>query len=306
VTATPHEHAHADAPAHHEHAPSGHHHVPDDLFSWDQRGEEMEREAELDLGWIEQALDWVAGEAGADTITTAVDLGSGPGVATAALATAFPGATVTAVDGSVPLLERATARAQRLGLGDRVRTVHQDLSGDLTQVPMSDLLWISRVLHHLPDPGAAVAALHERVRPGGRIGIVEGGLPVRWAPEDLGIGRPGLQARLDVVVGEALLDLPESRGIRPGADWAALLRAAGFSEVASRSWLDEVPAPAPEAVRARVRDRLTMARDHLAAQLDPHDSSVIDRLLDPGEPLGIDRRPDLFWLTAQTVHTGRV
>ena len=292
---TPHQHEHA----HHEHT--------DDLLDWDLRGETLEREAELDLGWIEQALDWVAAGTGSSghPVELAVDLGSGPGVAAAAIATAFPGARVTAVDGSQALLDRAVARAQRLGLGDRVDTLLQDLSADLSQLPSSDLLWISKVLHHLPDPGATLAALRHRLRPGGRIGIVEGGLPVRWAPEDLGIGRPGLQARLDVAVGEAMLALPEPHGIRPGTDWAGLLRAAGFTEVATRSWLDEVPAPAPEAVRARVRDRLTISHDRLGALLDPHDRSVVERLLDPAEPLGIDRRPDLFWLTAQTVHTGR-
>jgi SAM-dependent methyltransferase len=290
---------------HPHHAPPGsaEHPGDDEAFDWDHRGAELEREAELDLGWIEQALDWVA--AGPGTVATAVDLGSGPGVATAAIATAFPTATVIAVDGSPALLERATARAGRMGLRDRVQTLQRDLAGALTELPEADLLWMSRVLHHLPDPAATLAALRGRLRPGGRIGLVEGGLPPRWAPDDLGIGRPGLQGRLDVAIGEALLALPEPHGIRPGADWAALLRAAGFTDVATRSWLDEVPAPAPDAVRARIRDRLTLARDHLGLALDAHDRSVVERLLDPADPLGIDRRPDLFWLAAQTVHTGR-
>jgi SAM-dependent methyltransferase len=293
----------ADHEADHGAGHSADHQAEDDAFDWDHRGAELEREAELDLGWIEQALDWVA--AGPGAVQHAVDLGSGPGVATAAIAAAFPSATVTAVDGSPALLERATARAARMGLGDRVDTLQQDLAADVSTLPEADLLWISHVLHHLPDPPATLSALRGRLRPGGRIGLVEGGLPPRWAPDDLGIGRPGLQARLDVVIGEALLSLPEPHAIRPGADWAALLRAAGFSAVATRSWLDEVPAPAPEAVRARVRDRLTMVLDHLGRSLDPHDRSVLERLLDPADPLGVDRRPDLFWLSAQTVHTGR-
>lgn len=290
---------------HHSHAPadatdrSAH----DGLFDWDHRGAEMEREAELDLGWIELALDWVA--AGPGTVEHAVDLGSGPGVATAALATAFPTATVIAVDGSPVLLERATARAARMGLGDRVGTLHHDLAGDVALLPETDLIWLSRVLHHLPDVEATLVALRNRLRPGGRLGLVEGGLPPRWAPEALGMGRPGLQARLDVAIGDALYARPAPHGIHPGVDWAALLHAAGFSDVATRSWLDDVPAPAPEAVRARVRDRLTMVRDHLGEALDADDRATVDRLLDPADPLGVDRRTDLFWLAAQTVYTCR-
>lgn len=289
-------------------AVTSHHHHADadadaDPFDWDHRGEELEREAELDLGWIEQVLEWLAAAPG--VVEHAVDLGSGPGVAASALATAFPGATVTAVDGSRALLDRALARAERVGLGGRVRALQHDLTESLSAIPWADVLWISRVLHHLPDPAGALAELHDRLRPGGRIVVVEGGLPARWAPEDLGVGRPDLQARLDVAMGEALHSLAEHQAIRPGTDWAGLLRAAGFSDVVTRSWLDDVPAPAPDAVRARVRDRLVMAKDRLGEYLGSDDLAVVARLVDPADPLGVARRPDLFWLSAQTVHTGR-
>jgi len=290
----------------HHHRAGDDHHADDsaaDPFDWDHRGEQLEREAELDLGWIEQVLEWLAAAPG--VVEHAVDLGSGPGVAASALATAFPGATVTAVDGSRALLDRALARAERVGLGGRVRALQHDLAESLVAIPRADVLWISRVLHHLPDPAAALAALHDRLRPGGRIVVVEGGLPARWAPEDLGFGRPNLQARLDVAQGDALHSLPGHQGIRPGTDWAALLRAAGFSEVATRSWLVDLPAPAPDAVRAHVHDRLALTRDRLGPYLQPDDLAAVDRLVDPADPLGVARRPDLFWLFAQTVHTGR-
>src|SRR3954449_9073037 len=153
----------------------------------------MERAGELDLDWLEPALSWLTDQLGAGPITRVVDLASGPGAAAATFAAAFPRAAITAVDSSRPLLERADARAYRLGVRDRVSTLPLDL-GDPTQwsaLPRADLVWVSGVLHHLPDPARAVAAIRERLSPGGTLIAVEGGLPVRWGPDDLGVGRPG-------------------------------------------------------------------------------------------------------------------
>jgi SAM-dependent methyltransferase len=282
------------------------HHVPH-LVDWGARGEEMERAAELNLDWLSPALRWLTGELRLDRIRRVVDLGSGPGVAAAELAAVFPSAAVTAVDGAAPLLERADARAYRLGVGDRVTTLPLDL-GDPAQwsaLPRADLVWVSGVLHHLPDPARALAAIRDRLAAGGTLIAVEGGLPVRWGPDDLGVGRPGLQARLDAVVIEGLAALPPPHTIALGVSWPALLRKARFAAVRTRSWLQEIPPPAPDRVREQIREHLGVVRRNFAEQLDDDDRATIDRLLDPADRAGINRRDDVFWLTARTLHIAR-
>jgi SAM-dependent methyltransferase len=281
----------------------GHHDLPE-LVDWAARGEEMERAAELDLDWLAPALRWLKDELRLGPVGRIVDLGSGPGVAAAELAAVFPSAAVTAVDGARPLLERADARAYRLGVGDRVTTLPLDL-GDPAQwsaLPRADLVWVSGVLHHLPDPAGAVVAIRDRLGRDGTLIAVEGGLPVRWAPEDLGFGRAGLQARLDAAVIEGLVSLPAPHTVALNISWPALLRSAGFADVRTKSWLQEIPPPTPDRVRERIRGHLGTLRRSFGERLADDDRATLDRLLDPRDPAGLARRDDLFWLTARSLH----
>jgi SAM-dependent methyltransferase len=286
---------------------SEHDHELPELVDWGARGEEMERAAELDLDWLAPALRWLKDELTLGAIGRAVDLGSGPGVAAAELAAVFPSAAITAVDGAKPLLERADARAYRLGVGDRVTTLPLDL-GDPDQwsaLPRADLVWVSGVLHHLPDPARAAIAIRERLAADGTLIAVEGGLPVRWGPEDLGVGRPGLQARLDAVVVQALTELPPPHTVSLGISWPVLLRSAGFGDVRTKSWLQEIPPPTPDRVRERIRGHLGTLRRSFGDRLADDDRAALDRLLDPADPAGIARREDLYWLTARSLHIAR-
>lgn len=235
-----------------------------------------------------------------------LDVGSGPGVLTCVLAEEFPAAEVVAVDGSRPLLDRALARAEELGLEGRVSTLHAEFPAGLADLGDADLVWSSQVVHHLGDQQAALAALAAVLRPGGRLAVAEGGLPMRFLPRDIGIGEPGLQARLDAYQEEWFTvmraELPGSVSVRE--DWPAMFGAAGLSEVTSFTTLLDVPPPLPRDAREYLHDHLTLLRETLADGLMTSDLPTLDALLDREGPDGILHRPDAFLLTATTTITG--
>lgn len=304
---TPHQ-GHAPGATHgegqgHSHS-HGHGHGQDTDIDWAEMAPHLEAQAELFTPLYERALSWLGREVTEPGLI--VDVGSGPGVVSCLFAETFSGARVTAVDGSAPLLERARQRADRLGYGDRFDTLTGELPDVLAELDYpADLLWAGRSLHHLGDQRAALAAFAERLAPGGTLAIMEGGLPTRFLPRDLGLGRPGLEARLDALQEEWFArmraDLPGC--VEEAEDWATLLGAAGLKHARSRSFLLDLPAPASGRARAYVAASLSRLRDVFGDALDSDDRAVLDRLLDPQDEAGVHRRADVFVLAAHTVHT---
>jgi SAM-dependent methyltransferase len=143
-------------------------------------------------GWLHQLSD------GLD-VRRVVDLGSGPGVGTLTLATAFAGADVVAVDLSAELLTRVRGKAVGAGLANRIFTVQADLDQGLPHVGSPDLAWASLSLHHLSDPDRLLRDLRSSLNPGGLVAVAELASPLRLLPDDLGVGRPGLEDRVDQV-----------------------------------------------------------------------------------------------------------
>lgn len=288
-----------------------HHHTHDHTeggratdIDWAQMATMLETQAELFAPMYARALAWLAESVPEPGLI--VDAGSGPGVVSCQFAETFPDARVVAVDGSVPLLERAKARADRLGFADRFGILAGDLPSVLAELDYpADLLWAARSLHHLGDQAAALAAFADRLAPGGTLALLEGGLPSRFLPRDLGFGRPGLQARVDAVEAEWFARMrAELPGAVTGAeDWPALLRAAGLEHTGTRTFLLDLPAPVSEAARAHVADSLTRLRDACADGIDPEDRAALDRLLDPDDEASVHHRPDVFVLSAHTVYT---
>ncbi|MFG2603025.1 class I SAM-dependent methyltransferase [Streptomyces sp. NPDC048514] len=282
----------------------GHGHGQGADIDWNEMGPRLEAQAELFTPVYQRAMAWLAQEVTEPGLI--VDAGSGPGVVSCLFAEVFPGARVVAVDSTEPLLRHAGARAARLGVADRFDTLAGELPDVLGELEYpADLLWASRSLHHLGDQRAALAAFAGRLAPGGTLALLEGGLPSRFLPRDIGIGRPGLQARLDALQEEWFArmraDLPGS--VAEVEDWAALLTSAGLRHARSRSFLLDLPGPASERARSYVADTLSRLRDGFGEALDPEDRATLDRLLDPSDAASVHRRPDVFMLGAYTVHT---
>ncbi|WP_077800517.1 trans-aconitate 2-methyltransferase [Streptomyces sp. JHA26] len=298
-------HDHHDHRHQGDHEPGRHHdHDHDHAVDWAAMAPLLEAQAELLTPLYRQAMAWLAREVTGPGLV--VDAGSGPGVVSCLFAEAFPDAGVVAVDGAGPLLERARDRAARLGVADRFGTLTGDLPGVLGELEHpAGLLWASQSLHHLGDQRAALAAFAGHLAPGGTLAVLEGGLPARFLPRDIGIGRPGLQARLHAVEEDAFAEM---RASLPGSvavaeDWPALLTAAGLEHTGTRSFLLDLPAPVSDEARAHVTASLSRVRERFGDGLDAEDRATLDRLLDPADEASVHRRSDVFVLLAHTVHT---
>ncbi|MFI1868133.1 class I SAM-dependent methyltransferase [Streptomyces jumonjinensis] len=283
------------------------HHHDTDPMDWDRLGPLLESGAELESPLYREAAAWLGTLLPPAGVRRILDVGSGPGVLTTLLADAFPHAETVAVDGTPQLLERARARAERAGIADRFEARHAEIPGDLHQLGQADLIWAGNVIHHIGDQRAVLGELARLLRPGGVLAIVEGGLPTRRLPRDIGIGRPGLEARLDAAHADWFAQM---RAGLPGAkgepeDWRSLLAAADLRPSGSRSFLLDVPAPAPRAVREHHLTHFERQREGLTGLLADDDAAVLDRLLDRADPAGLARREDTYLLTARTVHTAR-
>jgi trans-aconitate methyltransferase len=147
----------------------GDHHAP---FDSPEAVARLEREAEgLTALWT-AALDTVEANLVGAT-DRVVDVGCGPGVVACLLAQRFRDARVVAADGSPAMVEQATARAARLGLGGRVEARHVPIPEGLDHLDAADVVWASMVLHHVDDAAGAVQRLGDLLRPGGVLALVE-------------------------------------------------------------------------------------------------------------------------------------
>ncbi len=231
----------------------------------------------------------------------------GPGAGGATLRLAAHAVRVHAVDIDADSLTALHRRAAAAGAGDRVQPLHHDL--DTGPPPLPEpvaLVWASACVHHTLDHAAAVRGLATLLAPGGVLALGEGGLPTRSLPWDVGIGRPGLEVRLDAAHDAWFHRWHTGRTgvVREPRGWLELLRAAGLHEVTSRSAVLDLPAPlagpAREVALALLAARVDRARDHLSAD----DAAVWQRLLDPDDTVFLGHHPGLYLLTARTLHTG--
>ena len=280
-----------------------HHHHDHSDFDWEAWGDQLEWEGEIRLPALKETAAWLSALTG--EVDRVLDVGSGPGHAACQFAQTFPGAEAVAVDGTQALLDRAVRRAESLKV--TVSTIEAELPEGFGKLGTADLIWSSQAVHHLGDQQSALDDLAGALRPNGLLAIAERGLPLRYLPRDIGLGRPGFQARLEAAEEDAFAEM---RADLPGhvavvEDWPGMLARAGLVPAGTRTFLTDLPAPLDEHTRDLLHRRLTRLRDAAADTLDKDDLETLDVLLDRESPSGILARPDAFYLTAITVHTAR-
>ena len=265
----------------------------------------LEVNAAFDRPWVDAAVDWLLADSAPTSASepTVVDVGCGAGGAACAFARRPEVAGVVAVDRDPRLIEVARRRAEAEGVAARVRWA----GGEVGRLPLPagsvDLVWASGVVHHVADQQAAVGELAALLRPGGTLALVEGGLPLRCLPHEVGVGRPGLEARLDEARARWFEDLrTELAGPPLPYGWPTALAQAGLGDVRTRSYIAEATSPLDPVGRRIARQHLESARDELGDRLDADDRATVRRLLDPTDPASVDRRDDLTVTAVRTAH----
>jgi SAM-dependent methyltransferase len=243
---------------------------------------------------------------GVDRSCRVLDAGCGAGGMTAVLAALAGSVEALDLDAANVALTREQV-AQSPGTTEvRVNT------GDLTDLPYADetfdLVWCSRVIHHLKDMLAGVRELARITRRGGIVAIREGGFPFRVLPDDIGIGERWLEDRIGAA-GAGHFGWPRvaEEGYLPYPfGWSQLLLDAGLVDVRARTFGFDALSPLSEDEQAWVQRqwRHWLSRDEWRALLDPADVSVLEQLLDPGSPHYVFARSDLHLRMGIAVYMG--
>lgn len=288
-----------------DNAEVSHHH--EEHADWTEHCGVLEREGEVSQPWVRDVIGWLVEMSRPGGIQRVIDIGSGPGVAACQFAEALPEADVVAFDANQALLDRALERATQRRLQDRL-TVHQGMIGPgLADLEPAELVWCSRVVHHVTNPREGLAHLATALTDVGVLAVVEGGLPMRVLPGGYGVARPGFVSRLDAAADDYAREKWAISQEAAGGhrDWPLLMADSGLEHVASRTFLLDLPAPLDSFVRDFVVDRFADLHHKVRDRLSPEDERALFRLNDPEDPAALVNRPDLFLLSASTVHVAR-
>lgn len=214
----------------------------------------------------------------------------------------FAGA-VAGFDREPDRVEIAKGRLAAATLAPKVEVRVADLMAQPYPNGSFTLVWCSHVLHAIDDMPRAMQILVRMTRPGGRVVIRENRVgSMSWLPVDLGVGEPGLEARLEYALLRWLAGDRRRRGPYPYG-WTHLLREAGLVDVQARSFLHEREGPFDELERAYLAARLR--RRAALEGVSEADRQLVARLLDPEDPVYVFRRNDLYFTAVSTIYVGR-
>ncbi|MFI6981075.1 class I SAM-dependent methyltransferase [Embleya sp. NPDC050154] len=255
----------------------------------------LDLDAEMLGSLLDEMTDWV-GRHGPDAPKRVADVGAGTGTGTLALARRFEAAEIVAIDRSPALRDRLRATAHGAGLTDRLRVVSADLDVAWPSVDAVDVAWAASSMHHVADPDRVLRDIHGALNPGGVLAVVEMDALPRFLPDDIGVGRPGLETRCHEAAARA--------GWNAHPDWRPHLERAGFEPVAQRTFTVEA-SPAPPAARRYARRQFAAFRVAVEGRVAADDLDVLDLLLTQDHPGALPNRHDLTLRSSRTVWAAR-
>jgi SAM-dependent methyltransferase len=257
----------------------------------------LDLDAEVLQPYLSEVTAWIHQLAADPAPRRILDLGSGTGTGTFALLRRFEGADAIALDVSAQLLGHLKDRARVLGVADRVRTVQADLDAAWPAIDPVDLVWASSSLHHMADPDRVLTEVFAVLHPGGLLAVIEMDSFPRFLPDELGLGRPGLEARCHAALAEErATGLPHL-----GSDWGSRLSQAGFTIEAERPFAIDLTPPLPASAGRYAQASLRRIRSSLDGRVSADDLATLDTLIDSDGPHSVLRRDDLTVRTARTV-----
>ena len=251
-----------------------------------------------------QVIEWLALPVGASVM----EAGSGAGGFTALLADAAvpAGGHVTALDESQGMLDATREQIERGPHGASVSY----RQGDIGKLPFEsatfDLVWASRTVHHLGDQLAGVKELARVVAPGGRLALREGSIRTRFLPDDIGVGEPGLEDRLDVAWHRWFTANVRGDGVRYPFGWTQMLAEAGLTDVTAKTFMLEALPPFTEVQISYMGRHLRrwVESEERKAMLGSGDAEVLAALTDPTNDAYVFKRSDLYLHEMVTVYVG--
>ena len=155
----------------------------------------------------------------------------------------------------------------------------------------------------MADPDRVLTDVLAALRPGGLLVLVEmdaSPFP-RCLPDDIWIGRPGLETRAHAALAHRHSEqVPEL-----GADWGPRLSGAGFTVEGERRSVIDLAVPLPEVTGRYAQASLHRIRPALEGLLDAEDLTSLDTLLADDGPDSLLSRTDLSVRTSRSTWVAR-
>lgn len=140
----------------------------------------MDHEA-VNARFVADCLDFHCAPRGGDWL----DVGTGTARIPIALCRAAEGFRVVAVDLADHMLDLARRNVEAAGLADRIRCERVDAKGPPYPDGSFEAVVSNSIVHHIPEPGPAIAAMVRLVAPGGSLFVRDLARPAGRADLDL-------------------------------------------------------------------------------------------------------------------------